>query len=69
MKQPQPMDKSKLAFKRLMLIHGGTQHSLAIRLGTQAPNVTRWAKNGLPRFWAEHAHLHHGLPYEPSDYQ
>ncbi len=69
MKQPKPSDRSKIAFSRLFAAHGGNQASLAGRLGATAASVNRWAKNGLPRFWAEHAHLHHGLPYEPSDYQ
>lgn len=69
MKQPQPSDKSQTAFDRLMNSHGGTQASLADRLDTPASNVTRWARNGLPRAWAEHAHLHYGFPYEPGDYQ
>lgn len=69
MKKPQPSDRSQVAFRRLMDAHGGSRITLAERLDTQPSNVTRWSKKGLPRAWAEHAHLHHGFPYEPCDYQ
>lgn len=69
MKRPHPSDRSAKAFQRMMDAHGGTQASLAEMLNAPASNVTRWAQKGLPRAWAEHAHLHHGFPYEPCDYQ
>lgn len=69
MNKPMPGDKSHTAFRRLLTEFGGNQSDLANQLGTSAANVTRWAKYGLPRSWAEHASLHMGHKYEPSDYQ